>query len=151
MGADTAGKRRRTDRGSRAFSAGSLETGKGRHMNFDQYTERARGFVQSAQTGALAAGNQQFTPEHIRPYSMAGLPGDEEWEFQIRRVFDGRVTEHVFEQLKPGAALRIADCEPFGGGKRRGGIERIATPTGGEPALARAIAAAREIVGQRHG
>src|SRR5690606_19626429 len=34
-------------------------------MNFDQYTERARGFVQSAQTGALAAGNQQFTPEHI--------------------------------------------------------------------------------------
>jgi ATP-dependent Clp protease ATP-binding subunit ClpB len=34
-------------------------------MNFEQYTERARGFVQSAQTGALAAGNQQFTPEHI--------------------------------------------------------------------------------------
>ncbi len=34
-------------------------------MNFDQYTERARGFVQSAQTGALAAGHQQFTPEHI--------------------------------------------------------------------------------------
>ena len=34
-------------------------------MNFDQYTERARGFVQSAQTGALAAGNQQFTPEAI--------------------------------------------------------------------------------------
>ncbi len=34
-------------------------------MNFEAYTERARGFVQSAQTGALAAGNQQFTPEHI--------------------------------------------------------------------------------------
>ena len=34
-------------------------------MNFDQYTERARGFVQSAQTGALAAGHQQFTPEHV--------------------------------------------------------------------------------------
>ncbi|MCR4282603.1 MAG: ATP-dependent chaperone ClpB [Bauldia sp.] len=34
-------------------------------MNFEQYTERARGFVQSAQTGALAAGHQQFTPEHI--------------------------------------------------------------------------------------
>jgi ATP-dependent Clp protease ATP-binding subunit ClpB len=34
-------------------------------MNFDAYTERARGFVQSAQTGALAAGHQQFTPEHI--------------------------------------------------------------------------------------
>jgi ATP-dependent Clp protease ATP-binding subunit ClpB len=34
-------------------------------MNFDQYTERARGFVQSAQTGALGAGHQQFMPEHI--------------------------------------------------------------------------------------
>ena len=34
-------------------------------MNFEAYTERARGFVQSAQTGALAAGHQQFAPEHI--------------------------------------------------------------------------------------
>ena len=34
-------------------------------MNFETYTERARGFVQSAQTGALAAGHQQFTPEHM--------------------------------------------------------------------------------------
>ncbi|MHA1549474.1 MAG: ATP-dependent chaperone ClpB [Alphaproteobacteria bacterium] len=34
-------------------------------MEFDNYTERARGFVQSAQTGALAAGHQQFTPEHL--------------------------------------------------------------------------------------
>jgi ATP-dependent Clp protease ATP-binding subunit ClpB len=34
-------------------------------MNFEQYTERARGFVQSAQTGALGAGHQQFTPEHV--------------------------------------------------------------------------------------
>ncbi len=34
-------------------------------MNFETYTERARGFVQSAQTGALAAGHQQFTPEHL--------------------------------------------------------------------------------------
>jgi len=34
-------------------------------VEFDNYTERARGFVQSAQTGALAAGHQQFTPEHL--------------------------------------------------------------------------------------
>jgi ATP-dependent Clp protease ATP-binding subunit ClpB len=34
-------------------------------MNFETYTERARGFIQSAQTGALAHGHQQFTPEHI--------------------------------------------------------------------------------------
>ncbi|MHA7776293.1 ATP-dependent chaperone ClpB [Roseibium sp. M-1] len=34
-------------------------------MNFEKYTERARGFVQSAQTFALGRGHQQFTPEHI--------------------------------------------------------------------------------------
>ncbi len=34
-------------------------------MNFETYSDRARGFIQSAQTGALAAGHQQFTPEHI--------------------------------------------------------------------------------------
>ena len=34
-------------------------------MNFEKYTERARGFVQSAQSLALRDGNQQFTPEHL--------------------------------------------------------------------------------------
>jgi ATP-dependent Clp protease ATP-binding subunit ClpB len=34
-------------------------------MNFETYSDRARGFIQSAQTAALAAGHQQFTPEHI--------------------------------------------------------------------------------------
>ena len=34
-------------------------------MNFEKYTERARGFVQSAQNAALSRGHQQFTPEHI--------------------------------------------------------------------------------------
>ncbi|MGV2978249.1 ATP-dependent chaperone ClpB [Roseibium alexandrii] len=34
-------------------------------MNFEKYTERARGFVQSAQTFALGRGHQQFTPEHV--------------------------------------------------------------------------------------
>jgi ATP-dependent Clp protease ATP-binding subunit ClpB len=34
-------------------------------MNFEKYTERARGFVQSAQSNAIRDGNQQFTPEHI--------------------------------------------------------------------------------------
>ena len=34
-------------------------------MNFEKYTERARGFIQSAQTVALAQGHQQFTPEHL--------------------------------------------------------------------------------------
>ncbi|WP_020174299.1 ATP-dependent chaperone ClpB [Methyloferula stellata] len=34
-------------------------------MNFDKYTERTRGFVQSAQSLAVREGHQQFTPEHI--------------------------------------------------------------------------------------
>ncbi len=50
----------------------------------------------------------QFTPDHVRPYSMASAPGDEEWEFQIRKVPDGRVTEYVFEQLQPGATVRVS-------------------------------------------
>ena len=34
-------------------------------MNLENYTERMRGFIQSAQAKALADGHQQFTPEHI--------------------------------------------------------------------------------------
>jgi ATP-dependent Clp protease ATP-binding subunit ClpB len=34
-------------------------------MNPEIYSDRAKGFIQSAQTGALAAGHQQFTPEHL--------------------------------------------------------------------------------------
>ncbi|MTI42847.1 ATP-dependent Clp protease ATP-binding subunit ClpB [Roseibium hamelinense] len=34
-------------------------------MNFEKYTERARGVIQAAQTFALGKGHQQFTPEHI--------------------------------------------------------------------------------------
>ncbi len=34
-------------------------------MNIEKYSERVRGFVQSAQTYALAQGHQQFTAEHV--------------------------------------------------------------------------------------
>ena len=34
-------------------------------MNMEKYTERARGFVQSAQSLAIREGHQQFTPEHL--------------------------------------------------------------------------------------
>ncbi|KAA5598268.1 ATP-dependent chaperone ClpB [Blastochloris sulfoviridis] len=34
-------------------------------MNVEKYTERARGFIQSAQSLALREGHQQFTPEHV--------------------------------------------------------------------------------------
>ena len=34
-------------------------------MDFEKYTERSRGFVQTAQTLAQRAGHQQFTPQHL--------------------------------------------------------------------------------------
>ncbi len=34
-------------------------------MNFEMYTDRARGFVQAAQTIALREGHQQLAPEHL--------------------------------------------------------------------------------------
>src|SRR3954451_414836 len=34
-------------------------------MDFDRYTDRAKGFVQSAQSLALREGHQQFAPEHL--------------------------------------------------------------------------------------
>jgi ATP-dependent Clp protease ATP-binding subunit ClpB len=34
-------------------------------MDFEKYTERARGFIQSAQSLALREGHQRFTPEHL--------------------------------------------------------------------------------------
>ncbi len=34
-------------------------------MNIEKYTDRARGFLQSAQTYALGEGHQQFVPEHV--------------------------------------------------------------------------------------
>src|SRR5712691_1168460 len=34
-------------------------------MNFENFTDRARGFMQSAQSLALREGHQQFAPEHL--------------------------------------------------------------------------------------
>ena len=43
-------------------------------MEFDNYTERARGFVQAAQAIALRSNHQRFTPEHL----LKALLDDEE-------------------------------------------------------------------------
>lgn len=50
----------------------------------------------------------QFTPLHIRPYSMAGLCNDEELEFHVRLVPDGRVSGYLFNELKIGDAVRVS-------------------------------------------
>jgi len=50
----------------------------------------------------------QFSPEHVRPYSMAGLPDDQEMEFHIRKVPGGRVTEYIFEHVREGTSIKLS-------------------------------------------
>lgn len=50
----------------------------------------------------------QFTPEHIRPYSMACLSEDEELEFHVRLVSGGRVTSYISGHLEVGDAVRVS-------------------------------------------
>jgi naphthalene 1,2-dioxygenase ferredoxin reductase component len=66
--------------------------------------------LQAAKPLAFSPGQYatlQFTPSHIRPYSMAGLPNDSELEFHIRLVPNGRVTSHIASQLKVGDTVRV--------------------------------------------
>jgi len=50
----------------------------------------------------------QFSPQHIRPYSMAGLDRDDLLEFHVRVVPDGRVSGYVARDLKVGDAVRVS-------------------------------------------
>ncbi|MEP7296052.1 MAG: 2Fe-2S iron-sulfur cluster-binding protein [Burkholderiales bacterium] len=50
----------------------------------------------------------QFTPEHVRPYSMAGLATDGQLEFHVRLVPDGRVTGYIAGALKVGDSVRVS-------------------------------------------
>ena len=69
-------------------------------MNFDNYTDRSKGFVQSAQSLALREGHQSFTPEHI----LKVLMDDEEGlAANLIRRSGGqpeRVLQAVEEQLE---------------------------------------------------
>jgi ferredoxin-NAD(P)+ reductase (naphthalene dioxygenase ferredoxin-specific) len=79
----------------------------------------------------------QFTPEHVRPYSMAGLPEDDTLEFHIRHVPGGRVTGYVFNALKVGDPVRVSG--PMGTAylrrKHEGPLLCIAGGTGLAPVL----------------
>ncbi|RKF49818.1 2Fe-2S iron-sulfur cluster-binding protein [Paraburkholderia fungorum] len=50
----------------------------------------------------------QFTPRHIRPYSMAVTPNADEVEYHIRLVPGGRVTSYIATQMKLGDAVRVS-------------------------------------------
>ena len=50
----------------------------------------------------------QFTPNHIRPYSMASLASDEELEFHVRLVPGGRVSSYISADLAVGHSVRVS-------------------------------------------
>jgi ferredoxin-NAD(P)+ reductase (naphthalene dioxygenase ferredoxin-specific) len=79
----------------------------------------------------------QFTPAHVRPYSMAGLPGDDELEFHIRVVKDGLVSGYVDRELKVGDTVRVSG--PLGTSylrtKHEGPMLCVAGGTGLAPVL----------------
>lgn len=79
----------------------------------------------------------QFTPEHVRPYSMAGLPDDGLLEFHVRVVPGGRVSNYVADDLRPGDAVRVSG--PLGTAylrrKHEGPMLCVAGGTGLAPVL----------------
>ena len=79
----------------------------------------------------------QFTPEHVRPYSMAGLSSDELLEFHVRLVPGGRVTGYIANQLKVGDSVRVSG--PMGSAylrrKHTGPVLCVAGGTGLAPIL----------------
>jgi naphthalene 1,2-dioxygenase ferredoxin reductase component len=79
----------------------------------------------------------QFTPEHARPYSMAGLCDDGLFEFHIRLIPDGRVTGYVANELKVGDAVKVSG--PLGSAylrrKHEGPMLCVAGGTGLAPIL----------------
>ncbi|RYX95998.1 MAG: 2Fe-2S iron-sulfur cluster binding domain-containing protein [Comamonadaceae bacterium] len=79
----------------------------------------------------------QFTPEHIRPYSMAGISPGGEFEFHVRLVPGGRVTAYIANELKVGDAVRVSG--PLGSAylrrKHEGPMLCVAGGTGLAPVL----------------
>lgn len=79
----------------------------------------------------------QFTPEHARPYSMAGLTGDGLFEFHVRLVPDGRVTSYIAHSLNVGDAVKVSG--PLGSAylrrKHEGPMLCVAGGTGLAPIL----------------
>ncbi|MFM2119274.1 MAG: hypothetical protein RL722_742 [Pseudomonadota bacterium] len=79
----------------------------------------------------------QFTPQHARPYSMAGLSDDGLFEFHVRLVPDGRVTGYIAHDLKVGDSVKVSG--PLGSAylrrKHEGPMLCVAGGTGLAPIL----------------
>ena len=91
----------------------------------------------------------QFTPHHIRPYSMSGLCDDSILEFHVRLVPGGRVTGYIASDLKPGDPVRVSG--PMGSAYLRrmhaGPMLCVAGGTGLAPILSIIRGAIREGMG----
>lgn len=79
----------------------------------------------------------QFTPAHVRPFSMAGLPGDGNLEFHVRMVPAGRATGYIAGALKVGDTVKVTG--PLGSAylrrKHEGRMLCVAGGTGLAPIL----------------
>mgnify|MGYP006157212813 CR=1 FL=1 len=49
-----------------------------------------------------------FTPTHVRPYSMANLPGEQLLEFHVQLMPQGRVSGYIAGQLKVGDKVKVS-------------------------------------------
>ena len=49
-----------------------------------------------------------FTPTHVRPYSMANLPGEPLLEFHVQLMPQGRVSGYIAGQLKVGDKVKVS-------------------------------------------
>lgn len=79
----------------------------------------------------------QFTPAHVRPYSMAGLAAEANLEFHVRLIPQGRVTGYIAHSLKVGDTVRVTG--PLGSAylrrKHEGRMLCVAGGTGLAPIL----------------
>ena len=79
-------------------------------MNIEKYTDRARGFVQSAQSLALREGHQQFAPEHLlkvlRPQSIGA---GKLVLFGANGFPDNYIKSPTFQQLDSGFQTLFVD------------------------------------------
>ncbi len=96
--------------------------------------------LKSAKKMQFSAGQYvslQFTPDHIRPYSMASLSEDDHMDFHVRLVPNGRVTSYIKNELKLGDNVRVTG--PMGTSylrtRHQGPILCIAGGTGLAPTL----------------
>ena len=82
-------------------------------MDFEKYTERARGFTQSAQSLALREGHQQFSSLHLLKVLLddsEGLAGglvDRAGDVLADRGIAARTAEGLDDAPEPGVVVAV--------------------------------------------